>query len=140
MQFIRRVLVGDQERALVVRHGRDVKILEPGIHWILGKDVEIEMHVAGAFHELFSSPWTDFLVSVRPAVVEEFFTLVEPGDAEMAVVFVGGKVARPVGPGTRLLFWRGVSPVTAEGTTPGSTRKCRRGWSALWLAWAATRN
>lgn len=114
MFLIRRVLVGDREHALIVRRGRFDQILSPGAYWIFGLGVEVEKFATGAGNEWFFSRWTDFLVKERPAIVEKFFAVVETGDAEMAAVFFDGKLGRPVGPGSRLLFWRGASTVTAE--------------------------
>ena len=39
--MIRRVLIGDNERVLVIRKRRFETILGPGEHWVFGRDVEL---------------------------------------------------------------------------------------------------
>ena len=60
------------------------------------------------------SEWTDFLVRERWALVSRYFTPVETGDAEVAVVYFDDKVTRVVGPGQRVLFWKGPVEVTYD--------------------------
>jgi regulator of protease activity HflC (stomatin/prohibitin superfamily) len=110
MIFTRRVLVGDQERALLSRQGRFAAILTPGEHWIFGRGLGVEMFNLNDVE--FISRWSAFLVKEHSGVVARFFTLVETGDAEVAVISFDGKVARVLGPGKRALFWRGPVDVT----------------------------
>ena len=60
------------------------------------------------------SEWTDFLVRERWALVSRYFTPVETGDSEVAVVYFDDKVSRVVGPGQRVLFWKGPVEVTYD--------------------------
>lgn len=112
MLFTRRVLVGDQERALMSRQGRFAGILTPGEHWIFGRGIGIEVFNLSDVE--FTSRWAPFLVKEHPGVVAEFFTLVETGDSQVAAVYFDGKLARVIGPGKRALFWRGPVSVTAR--------------------------
>jgi regulator of protease activity HflC (stomatin/prohibitin superfamily) len=113
MRFLRRVLVGDQERALVTRQGRFERILEPGTYWIYGLGLAVEKFNITLASE-FASGWANFLVKERPELVSTYFKVVETGDAEVAAVSFDGKLARLVGPGRRVMFWRGPIEVTAE--------------------------
>lgn len=112
MSFVRRVLVGDQERAIVIRRGRFERILGPGSYWISGLGIAVEKFDIAAGVE-FASVWSWFLVKERAALVSTWFTVVETGDAEIATVYFDGKLARLVGPGRRVMFWRGPIAVTA---------------------------
>ena len=56
---------------------------------------------------VFQSTWANFLVKERPAVVERYFTLVETTDAQVAITYAEGKLLSVIGPGKRVLFWRG---------------------------------
>lgn len=110
--MLRRVLVGDNERVFLIRNGRFEDILAPGEYWIAGFGVALERH--NTHEHVLVSEWTDFLVKERWALVRQYFTPVETGDAEVAVVYFDDKVARVVGPGQRMLFWKGRVEVTYD--------------------------
>jgi len=110
--MIRRVLVGDNERMLVIRRKRFERILGPGLYWIFGLDVEIERYNVRGL--VFASDWADTIVNTRPAVAAEFFTVVETLDSQSAVVYLDGKLARVIGPGQRVLYWKAAVNVTFE--------------------------
>jgi regulator of protease activity HflC (stomatin/prohibitin superfamily) len=114
MLFLRRVLVGDQERALLIRDGRFERMLGPGAHnvWSFGAAIQLERHNVGEV--VLAGPWVNHLVKVRPEVTAEHFAVVETNDSQVAVVSLDGKVARAFGPGARALFWRGPVEVSAE--------------------------
>ncbi len=114
MVLFRRILVGDQERVLLIRKGRFVRILEPGQTWIwtFGRSVKTERY--NVRDRIFESEWTDFLAKERRAEAERFLTIVETSDAQVAVVSLDGKVSSVIGPGKRVLFWRGPVEVTAR--------------------------
>ena len=114
MLFFRRILVGDRNRVLLIRKGRFERVLAPGEYWVwtLGAAVEIlEFKVNDL---VFESPWADYLVKERPQIAASLFTIVETGDAQVAAVYLNGKLARIVGPGKRALYWRGPVEVRAE--------------------------
>jgi regulator of protease activity HflC (stomatin/prohibitin superfamily) len=106
------VLIGDQERYLLLRKGRFETILEPGEHIVFGRSVEFEKHNVRQL--VFESSWSDHIVKEHAHIAERFFVKVETGDAQVAVVYFDGKFARIVAPGKRVLFWRGPVEVTAE--------------------------
>ncbi len=114
MAVIKRILVGDRERVLLIRKGRFDRVLGPGEYWIwtFGRKVEA---ITFKINDLtFENDWADYLVKEQPALAAELFTVVETGDAQVAVVYLNGKLARVLGPGKRLLYWRGPVEVAAE--------------------------
>ena len=60
------------------------------------------------------SQWTDFLVNNRWELVARYFTVVETSRLASRVVYFDDKVSRVVGPGCRVLFWRGPVEVTYD--------------------------
>lgn len=112
--FVRRILAGDQERVLLIRKGRFEGILGPGEYWVwtLGRKIVAETYNVRTL--VFENAWADYLAKERPEVAERYFTVVETGDAQVAVVYLDGKLARVVGPGKRVLFWKGPVAVTAR--------------------------
>jgi regulator of protease activity HflC (stomatin/prohibitin superfamily) len=112
--MLRRVVVGDQERVLVLRKKRFADILGPGEYWMftLGQGIEtLRVTVQGL---VFAGEWADTIVNARPELAARYFTVVETGDAQVAPVYLDGKLARVVGPSTRVLFWKGAVEVTFE--------------------------
>lgn len=110
--MLRRVIVGDNERVFLIRKGRFEDILGPGVHWIIGLDAEIERHHVREI--VLASQWTDFLVKERWELTSRYFINVETSDSEVAVVYFKDRVSRVVGPGCRVLFWRGPVEVTYD--------------------------
>ena len=111
---VKRILVGDQERALLIRNGRFERLLGPGEYWVwtLGRTIQVEKHNVREL--VFEGAWADYLAKERAEVAERYFTIVETGDSQVAVVYLDGKLARVIAPGKRVLFWRGPVAVTAQ--------------------------
>jgi regulator of protease activity HflC (stomatin/prohibitin superfamily) len=110
--MLRRVLVGDNERVLLIRKGRFAEILGPGEYWIVGLSVEALRYNVRDL--VFSSEWENFIVNQRPEIAAEYFTVVETSASQVAVVYLDGRMARVILPLTRVLFWRGAVNVTFE--------------------------
>ena len=115
MLFWKRVSVGDQERVLVTKNGRFESILGPGEYRIFvrpGLALAMETFQIGGL--VFQSKWMDFLVQDRPATAAKYFAVVETKDAEVAVIFVDGKLRQVIGPGKRAAFWKDAAEIRAE--------------------------
>ncbi len=112
--LIRRILVGDRNRVLVIRAGRFDRILEPGRYWFWTFGRNLEFETLDVKTTVFESPWSDYLAAERKAVADRYFTTVETSDSQVAVVYFDGRLARVIGPGKRVLFWKGPVSVTAE--------------------------
>jgi regulator of protease activity HflC (stomatin/prohibitin superfamily) len=110
--MLRRILVGDNERVFLIRKGRFEDILAPGEYWIFGFGVRIERH--DIRQVIVCSQWTDFLVKQRWELASRHFTIVETTDSQVAIVYFDDKVSRVIGPGARVLFWRGPVEVTYD--------------------------
>jgi regulator of protease activity HflC (stomatin/prohibitin superfamily) len=112
IEMIRYIVVGDNERAVLSRKRRFEGILEPGAHWLFGVGVNVERH--NVREPEMVSQWADFIATQRPEMAERYFTVVETGDAEIAVVEYDGKLVRLISPGRRVLFWRAAVEVSYE--------------------------
>jgi regulator of protease activity HflC (stomatin/prohibitin superfamily) len=112
--MFRHVLVGDNERVLLIRSKRFTDVLGPGAYWIftLGRHVELERHNVKTL--VFTSEWANYLVKERPELASRHFTVVETSDSQVAVVYLDGKAARVIAPGNRVLYWRGAVEVTFD--------------------------
>ena len=112
--MLRRILIGDNERVLVIRKRRFAEILEPGERWMftLGRGIELERYNVREL--VYSGEWADYIANSRPEVAARYFTIVETSDAQVAVVYLDGRLARVIGPSNRVLFWKGPVNVTFE--------------------------
>jgi len=110
--MLRRILVGDNERVLVIRNNRFDNILAPGAHWIVEfvDDIQLEHHnVKGLF---FTSEWADLIANQRPEIAARHFTVISTNDSQVAVVYLDGKLAHIIAPAKRILYWKGAVEVT----------------------------
>lgn len=114
MLFYKLISVGHNERVLLFRRNRFLSILGPGTHVFAGLAYTMHEERHSVMAPIFQSEWVDYLIKERPEVVAEHFTLIETTDEQIAIVFIDGKLYRTIGPGTRLLFWKGYRTVTAE--------------------------
>ena len=113
--FWQRVLVRDRERLLIAKNGRFERILLPGEYRIRVApyvSLEREKHDIGDL--VFRSSWTDYLLRMRPEVVDQHFTRIETNNAQVGIVYVDSELFTVLVPSKRLLFWRGEANVTAE--------------------------
>ena len=112
--MLRRILVGDTERYLVFRNKRLIRILGPGVYWFLNLSGPLYFERHNVRDVAFTSEWADFIVRERPELAAGYFTVVETGASEVAVVSFDGRVTRVIAPRMRALFWRGPVQVTFE--------------------------
>ena len=112
--MLRRILVGDNERVMLIRNKRFDRILAPGVHWIAEfvDRIDLERHTTKPLW--LTSDWADFIVNQRPDVAAEHFTVVDTGDSQVAVVSLDGKLAHVIAPAKRVLYWRAAVAVTFE--------------------------
>jgi hypothetical protein len=111
----KRIIVGDQERALISKNGRFGGIFTPGEYRLFttpGVSLDVEKYNVREL--VFQSTWADYLAKERPDIAERHFTRVETNDLQVAMVYVDRKLFKVMLPAKRLLFWRGAAEVTAE--------------------------
>lgn len=110
--MLRHVFIGDNERMLVIRKRRFVEILGPGERWMFGRGIELLLHNVRDL--IFAGEWAGHLVNHQPETVARYFTVIETSDAQVAVVYLDGRLARVVAPSNRVLYWKGAVNVTFE--------------------------
>src|SRR5258707_6594621 len=102
--MLRRILVGDNERVLLIRNKRFENILGPGEYRLLRlfRGIELERYNTKAL--VFTSDWADFIVNQRPELASRYFTVVETAASEVAVVSLDGRIARVIAASTPVVF------------------------------------
>jgi hypothetical protein len=104
----KRIIVGDQERALISKNGRFGGILAPGEYRLfIRPGVSLDVEKYNVRDLVFQSAWADYLAKERPDIAERYFTRVETNDLQVAMVYVDSKLFKVMLPAKRLLFWRG---------------------------------
>lgn len=111
--FVKRIRIGDKERALLVDAGRFVRVLEPGQYWLMELGHSYTVERFSTRDPQLRTDWATVLVKEHPNVVAHYFTLVETGDTEVAVVWQDGTLLTVVAPGKRVLFWKGMAEIRA---------------------------
>ena len=81
--MFRRVLVGDNERVLLIRKKRFADILAPGEYWIFTLGQNIELERANVKGLVFVSEWADYMVKEQPELVSRYFTVVDTNDSPL---------------------------------------------------------
>jgi hypothetical protein len=62
--MLRHVLIGDNERALLIRKRRFAEILGPGERWIFGRGIQL---VSYSVRDLvFTGEWADYIANYSP--------------------------------------------------------------------------
>jgi len=124
--LFRRILVGDNERVLVIRKRRFSTILAPGEYRIftLGRGVEFERHNTKEL--ILCSDYADTIARRFPDLAALHFTVIETGESQVAVVYLDGRLSRVIPPATRVLYFKGAIEVAftlidilAETEVPG---------------------
>jgi hypothetical protein len=78
--MLRHVLIGDNERVLVIRKRRFVEILGPGERWLFGRGIELLPYNTRDL--IFAGEWADHIANHQPDSVARFFTVIETSDAQ----------------------------------------------------------
>lgn len=109
--MLKRIVVGDRERALVIRSGRFLRILESGTHFVaaLPYTVDVERHTLD--NRRLSSAWSGFLALERRDIAERHFVTVATGPREVAVVYADGRFLEIHGPGSCALYWKSAASI-----------------------------
>ena len=113
---IKRVTVAPHERALEFRDRGLVRVLMPGVHWIVSLvgEVEIRLYDLSRDGGTFADVEIERLFAVDPSIVADHLRPVELGDREVGIVRRDSVLVDVQRPGTRKLYWRGPYAVDVE--------------------------
>ena len=98
-------VVAENQRGLLTRDGRLIRILEPGRHafWDFRGRLNLETFVVRG---LFVSPWAEIIEKRHPELAEKIMTAVRPAEGQAAVVWLDGRAAYVVRPGQTIYVWK----------------------------------
>jgi regulator of protease activity HflC (stomatin/prohibitin superfamily) len=107
-------VIAENQRGLLVRDGRLVRVLEPGLHryWLWnGRRDKVEIDFAtGAC----TSPLVDGIEKRHPELAEANFEIVRPEQGQVAVVRLDGRAKLIVRGGDVARVWKVLEAVTVE--------------------------
>jgi regulator of protease activity HflC (stomatin/prohibitin superfamily) len=112
MLMIRKVVIGDAERGLVYRNRRFERVLAPGVHWLRRFGTEVFVHDIA--QPEYAGKDVDTLVAVLGDRAGEVFDVVDLGPQEVGLVLRNGRIEEVLAPGSRRLYWKGLTRVEVQ--------------------------
>lgn len=104
---IKRQVIAQHERGLYLKDRSIVKILEPGVYWMLDPLDRVKIEVFDITRAAFTHPYEDVLIQDRREICERHFQLVELGEYQVGYVYKNDKLASVLAPASRQLYWKG---------------------------------
>jgi len=98
-------VVAENQRGLLIRDGRLIKVLEPGRHafWdVLGR-LSIELCDAQG---IFALPWAEIIEKRHQKYAERYLETVRVGEGEVAIISLDGRASMIVRPGQTIYVWK----------------------------------
>lgn len=109
-----KVLVNENERALVLKNGQFHDILTPGKHSLASIKRVYAVEGFSLIQPVFHSDYTDALLATQGDLAAQHLTVVETGADEVAVISRAGKLYAVQRPENRSVFWTDAGPWEAE--------------------------
>ena len=114
MLFRFRVIVKDDERALLMRDGRFERVLGPGRFLALDFGRRLSAEVVKIARAEIAAEKALLFAMAHPAVAAEHFEIVQAGPGEVAIVSLDGEPKHVVLPNTTRAFWKTITRVDVE--------------------------
>ncbi len=130
--FIRETIVAEHERALLIRDGRLVKVLEPGIHRVSLNHRRVQVERFDVRVPAFTSEWARVIEKNHPELAERYLTVVRTEPNQVALVSFEGVAAFLVAPGRTAYYWKVLRDVTVAYVDVEATPRVP---AALYDAW-----
>jgi regulator of protease activity HflC (stomatin/prohibitin superfamily) len=128
-------IVADDQRAILRRDGRFVRILPPGRHSIFDPFNRLTAEIMPVARAEFPRDAYLALAAADRKAAEAHFTVVETKASEVAIVSFDGQPAHVLGPWTTRVFWSPLTKVTADKIdAAASTRLSAQQWQAFHAA------
>lgn len=113
MLFWQEFIVRKNERGLLFKQGDFQKFLSPTYRFF-DPLRDLTLQVFDLSHPEFKHPLTDFLLNTYPKDMATYFTVVELGMQQLALVYKNGHLVEILPPATRTLHWKGFVTITVE--------------------------
>jgi len=113
--WMKRIVVGDGERGLVYRNRRFERVLMPGVYRLFSLRDKLEVRMFDIEQaDYYTGKDGDALIAHLGDSLSETFVLADVGVNEVGLMSRNGKLAYALVPGSRTLYWRGVTKIEIE--------------------------
>ncbi|MDH5355006.1 MAG: slipin family protein [Gammaproteobacteria bacterium] len=110
----KRIVIAQNERGLLLKDRSIEKVLLPGIYRIFDIAGRFEVVKFDLVQPRFSFRLADYLINEKPALVDQYFELVELGDYQVGLVYQKDKLIDLLAPNSRQLYWKGFADFRVE--------------------------
>ncbi|MGE0386583.1 MAG: slipin family protein [Gammaproteobacteria bacterium] len=114
MLGIKRVVVGDAERAVMYRNRRVERVLAPGVYRFWDPLRRLDLRVADIGKPEYEGRDVEVLVDRLGPALDEVFVLADVGVEQVGLVSKNGRLEDVLAPGSRRLYWKGLVAVRIE--------------------------
>ncbi len=111
---IRRIVIAQHERAIVLKDKRINSILTPGVYWFVDIFKRLNITVYNSNHLEFNHDMLNNLLTEQSELCEQYFHIVELSDHEVAYISLDGKLSAILAPASRQFYWRDARKFTVE--------------------------
>jgi len=109
-----KIVVKDDQRALLFRDGRFVRVLEPGRHVRFDPGRRLVAETFGVLQAELPAERALLFAKAYPEVARAHFEIVQPGPSEVVIVSLDGDPRHIVVPNTTRAFWKTLTNVEVE--------------------------
>jgi regulator of protease activity HflC (stomatin/prohibitin superfamily) len=103
--------INQNEKGILSRYGRFIRILEAGANTVYGHGYSVERF---RLESKLPAPLAEFLLAQRSDVVQKHFFEVQTNPLELALLVRGDEVLDVVPPNSRVLYWQGFKTLNLE--------------------------
>ncbi len=114
MFFLKRIVVADYERALLIKNRSVQRVLEPGVYRFFDPLRRLKVEIYDLNEAEFNFEKLDYLIKQKTDLVNEHFQVIELGEFEVGLVYKNGQLEDVLEPGSRQLYWKGLVDIDVE--------------------------
>lgn len=103
--------INQNEKGILTRYGRFIRILEAGANTVYGRGYSVERF---KLESKLPAPIAEFLLANRSDLVAKHFLEVQTNTLEVALLLRGDEMQDLVTPNSRVLYWKGFRPIQLE--------------------------
>ena len=111
---VKRYVIAQHERGVLLEDRSIVKILEPGIYRMFDPLGRVAVEVQDLTVAEFNHRYEDVLIREKPDLVAEYFQVIELGEYQVGLVYKNAKLRGVLPPGSRRLYWKGLIEVDVQ--------------------------
>lgn len=114
MLIFSKFIVRKNERGLLFKNGDFLDFLEPGTYHYFDPLRKINLEVYDLSVPEFSHRLIDFFIKEYPEAFARYFSMIDLGAQQLALVHKNGQLSNILPPSTRTVYWKGVIDITTE--------------------------